>query len=605
MNALRRTGLSEVFAERRTSIGVLVTLAIPVAVLGFLAAATIGQFGSFLILLTPTVIVVASVAAVFLYAVSSSAFSAATMRRRRRYEALSAMGAQRRHFARLLIWELGVPAVVGVGLGTIIGVAAGEIINPFAVEFDSSENVGPAWVGLLSSGLIVAAPALAGAWAAARTSAAQVGQPRPASTGSWAAIDLKQLRKRGIWTLAVSTLLLSFSLLDQAWFGLVFGVIGVLIGASMLLPVAFSWLAARFSERSAATSALRGLADNPRRAMGFAGAIMTLTALTVMAAAGIMSDQGINDGPGDRRQVSVEAPFPVRMEAVEQVGLRHDNAMIGWASYDDSGGKFVDGRSVTEPGFSSSIVAAELTDELITLLELEPEDVDFARSGGVLVDSDVMDEVVVRSGRDADGFDEFEAWETRRIRRGGGIRQPGPVAYVIDPDRFDGSDPVLDPALVRFAQPISAEMALDFREINAQVDVPRDGDNPWVIFLLTGLAGAVLFSMTLAGSNLAAVELDEEFSTLVALGASPSIRPRILALQMAYQLALGVGLGSALGVGLFWFVTRGDVSVPNAVVPAEAIGILAVAAVLATLVIAAAHGSATLNTSSKVSALAR
>ena len=151
-------------------------------------------------------------------------------------------------------------------------------------------------------------------------------------------------------------------------------------------------------------------------------------------------------------------------------------------------------------------------------------------------------------------------------------------------------------------------MALDLREINAQVDLPRDGDNPWVTFLIAGLAGAVLFSLTLAGSNLAAVELDEEFSTLVSLGASPSIRPRILALQMAYQLAIGIVFGSSLGVALFWIVTRGDVSVPNAIVPVEAIGVLAAVAVLATVAIATAHGPATpstSSTSSRVSALAR
>ena len=88
----------------------------------------------------------------------------------------------------------------------------------------------------------------------------------------------------------------------------------------------------------------------------------------------------------------------------------------------------------------------------------------------------------------------------------------------------------------------------------------------------------------------------------MALGASPSVRPKTLALQLAWQLALGVAVGSGLGVLLFWVVTRGDSSVPNAIVPVEAIGALSVAALAAVALVGLLHGPAEPAVSSRMSA---
>ena len=79
---------------------------------------------------------------------------------------------------------------------------------------------------------------------------------------------------------------------------------------------------------------------------------------------------------------------------------------------------------------------------------------------------------------------------------------------------------------------------------------------------------------------------------LVSLGASPKVRPRVLAAQSGWLLGLGVTAGALVGTALFWLVTRGDSSVPNAIVPVGAILTLAGTALLATTIIRVMHSPA-------------
>ena len=93
MTALRSAGRAEAFADRRTAVGVIATLGLPVGLLSFLAHASFGQAGVAL-LASPQAVVVIVVAAGFLFAVSNSAFAAATLRRRARYDLLASVGAK-------------------------------------------------------------------------------------------------------------------------------------------------------------------------------------------------------------------------------------------------------------------------------------------------------------------------------------------------------------------------------------------------------------------------------------------------------------------------------------------------------------------------------
>ena len=62
--------------------------------------------------------------------------------------------------------------------------------------------------------------------------------------------------------------------------------------------------------------------------------------------------------------------------------------------------------------------------------------------------------------------------------------------------------------------------------------------------------------------------------------------------QAAWQLGTGLLLGVPVGIFLFWLVTRGDPSVPNAIVPLSAISALVVGAAAAVMVIRIMHGPA-------------
>ena len=624
MTALRSAGLSEAFADRRTAAGVMATLALPVAFLSFVAHASLGQLDN-AFFLSPPVVIVAVVAAGFLYAVSNSAFSAATLRRRARYELMSSVGARKEHIAKVLLWELGLPALVGIGGGLVVGVVAAELFQPFNESFGLPETGGSGWgaaLGVLSTVVFVGVPAVTGVWAAARSSAERVGEVRTGERRN-PTVDIERLGGLGIKALVFSVPVLLFSVLafsfssrfrflapleGSAWFGLIVGVVGSLAGVVLLVPSLFALLADRLPDRGVA-SALKGLASNPQRAAGFTGAVVALTTLTVMSAAGILSDQGQFDDPGDRRQI-VASRFLVENGDLEDVAARHGNAVLGAAEFSALSGPFFEDRFVTDDLATSSFDTAGLTDDLIALLELEEGDVEFARQGGLLLDSDVIGEVVVLVEGDSSDDVPFPRAlvETRRIRRGGGFGQAGPASYAFldDPPvdlMADSGFSVAETFLVRFAEPMSQAMIDELRDRTDWLELPQNHDEDAAIgVLLLGLVGGLLFSLAIAGSNLAAVELEDEFATLVALGRSPNVRPKTLAAQLAWQLGVGVAVGSGLGVLLFWVVTRGDPSVPNAIVPLGAIAVLSIAALAAVALVGLLHGPAEPAVSSRVSA---
>ena len=611
MTALRSAGRSEAFADRRASLGVLATLGLPVSFLAFIVHASFGQLG-ILFFVGPLTVVIGVVAAGFLYAVANSAFAAATLRRRERYELLSSVGAQRQHLTKLLAWELGLPAAIGIGCGLLVGVAAAQIAQPFGFTFDSNElSLFRTVTGLIGTAVVVGGPAIAGVWAAARSSAARIGEPR--GSAQRPDFDVPRARRTGLVALAVSVPVLVLSLLafsfsfryqflqpfeQLAWFGLILGVLGTLAGVALLIPTMLELLAAR-SARGGTASALKGLAENPRRAMGFTAAVLTLSTLTVMAAAGIASDADQADDPGDRRQI-VATEFGVTSGFVEEVAQRHGNPITGIARFQSFGGRLFEPQFVNEIA-RGSFDTAPLTDDLIAVLEFTEEDVEFARQGGLLVDSDIVVEVVALG--DAVPGESFETTpvEIRRVRRGGGVGQPGAAVYGF----FDLDAPpseVSTFSLVRFEESLSDAMIDDFSRSPSIPELPREGTPAFLGPLMLAVIGALLFTLALSASNLAAVEQDEEFSTMVALGASPNVRPRALAMQLAWQLGLGIAVGSTLGVLLFWVVTRGDSSVPTAVVPISVIAALGVAAVAAVAIAALLHGPAEPAVSSRVSA---
>ncbi len=599
MTALARTGKSEAFAERRIALGVLATLAPPVAVLSFAAGTTIGRIGPISIV-SPVIVILIAGSGAYLYAISNAAFSAATQRRRARYELLTALGAKKRHLRSLLGWELGVPAAVGIGVGILIGTSIGLTFDPLGIkrELDPAEGVSLP-VGAVTSAVFVAAPAAFGVFAAASASAARVGKPISPSQSTRPDHDTKRFTKLGLVTLALSVPLLivsilafsflSFSAFEQwAPLGIALGVLGTLSGTTLFTPAILRWVNRQFFATASSTAGVRELNDRPRRVLGISGAVLALSALVVMATAGLLSDEGQEDQPGDRRQLVTS---PAALSAVERLAEADGNAVVDSVVIGASRNNSVieaaqlDGEIISVRHWN-----AALTPELAAFLELGQEDIDFVEAGGALVDSEVLGDLWQLN----EETEQYEPLDIKRISRGGGIGQPGPDVYVrSDPNVGETLDGVPLNILVRFEDPISTnlENAL-WNEVRTTLELPRSVDDSTFRWVLTAIAGALLFSFALSSSNLTAVELEDEFSTLVALGASPKVRPRVLAAQSAWLLGLGVLIGSAVGSLLFWAVTRGDSSVPDPIIPIGAILTLAGTAAVATLVVRVMHSHA-------------
>ena len=616
--SLDRLAMAEAWADRQAALSITATLAIPVAAFTLIFAPLMQGIGLVQAGLTAVIDVFGwlwfALSLGFIYSVAGSAFGATTARRRARYELLATIGARGPHFRRLLTVELGLPALVGIGAGFVLG---WSLIFPF-----SASGLIPGWdpnrLGLatfIGPVFLVAPPALAGVAWAARASASQVGRPRNTTTTIDPIRRVSAMGKVGMALLGVSgpSMLLSVLAFHQ-WeisvesplpvLGIVVSVIGLVAGVVLLTPALAWWLAHRAEVGGTGGLAARLLTARPDQLVRTVGATLVLVVLVVMASAGIKSDAGQRDNSGDRRQLVLFRTSDQIQSDLQAVADRHGNAVLGMAAIEPAAMLYH--RSDLVPNRGHQLLnSAVLSEELIEVLDLSPDDVAFVEAGGVLLDSDAIDAVVTHQPpfSDINQHDHFEV-ETRHIRRGGGLTQPGPTVYTAGP--AGPAEPGPTAQLVRFERPISSDMVNDIFEqdpLRRNASLPSDRGDEDLTVILAGMGALLTFALALSTSNLAAGDQDEDFQVQVSLGAPPNVRPRLLATQTAWQLLLSVGLGVPLGVMLFWLVTRGDTSVPDPVVPGLAIGSLTAAAVLAVAVVRLMHGPATPAVSSRVSSL--
>ena len=97
--------------------------------------------------------------------------------------------------------------------------------------------------------------------------------------------------------------------------------------------------------------------------------------------------------------------------------------------------------------------------------------------------------------------------------------------------------------------------------VSAWIDLGSDTGGPTVtqaVWIAIGGFTALAILISLVTSALAAVEVDKEISTMIAAGAPPSMRRRLLGAQTAYHLFLAALIGIPLAVLLFWAATRAD-----------------------------------------------
>ncbi len=601
MSTLRTLASREAFGDRSVSLSLLGTLAVPTAAIAALAAPMVSSIGGslelwLLALFDPLLLLLTAGVAAFAFLNARSAFSAASARRSERYRTLSRLGATDAHFRRLLRWEAGAPALLGV----LVGAAAGAAIA-------STGALGPtSLIGLANTIAMTALPAALGVWAATHPAAKAAASPqrahsprsgrervqRPARAAMLLApcsfavvlVSVLAFSRPWAWTWQQEPFVTLLSGIEPfAWMGIVFGVLGILLGAALVVPWILWNLAGRFGTEGNRRHALRSLANNPERAAGFTAAILVLSTLAVMAGAGLVSDFETLDDAGDRRQIVVSTTRPAPTERLHAAAVAAGNPVVDSAQLLVSTNPSVHAHDLH--GRQVSYDVALLTADLARTLELDAADIAFVDAGGVLVDSEVVDVV-----HDENGGEDVDV---RRIRRGGGVGQPRPI-IIAGPTHVESQMPT--GTLHRFAGPVDDGFVDDLYEAvgdGVWLDAPRSPfDDRRFLIVLSAVAGAMLFSLALAASNLAAAELDEEFGVHTTLGASPYLRPRLLTVQMSVQLAVALAVGIPLGIALFWLVTRGDPSVPSAIVPGTPIIALCVATAAAIVTVRLMHGPA-------------
>ena len=98
-------------------------------------------------------------------------------------------------------------------------------------------------------------------------------------------------------------------------------------------------------------------------------------------------------------------------------------------------------------------------------------------------------------------------------------------------------------------------------QVNAFINADRGLSGPTATqtaWLAIGAFTLLAIVISLVTSSLAAVEVDKEISTMIAAGAPPSMRRRLLGAQTTYHLFIAAAIGVPLAVLIFWAATRAD-----------------------------------------------
>ena len=99
------------------------------------------------------------------------------------------------------------------------------------------------------------------------------------------------------------------------------------------------------------------------------------------------------------------------------------------------------------------------------------------------------------------------------------------------------------------------------RFADAWIDADRGLAGPTgaqTVWISIGGFTALAILISLVTSSLAAVEVDKEISTMIAAGAPPTMRRRLLGAQTTYHLFIAAVIGIPLALLMYWAATRAD-----------------------------------------------
>ncbi len=574
----------------RDSLLLVVAVALPVAVGSLIVPVTIGPDPLALI----STLMVAAVIALSVGAV----LAVSTRRRLLRYGRLSAIGAGPGQIRWLLALESLLPAMVGYLIGTITATALSIAVGPLRWVFEDGRDTGSlssqwptvAIVVAIGQVPLILATGL-GLWFATAP-ASRMAERSPTESLAAAGPEPDLRPYQGWIGIGVAAAAIGYCLV--AGFspgGLMLAVIAVFLGVHLLIgPILIR--IDRWSTglpRSIRLAARNGARSRTRFGRLTMASIATV-AVGVMATAGILSDapDDPNSGRGwgmDERFVIIPAALlgtdaEDRVRAIVDVDREAEIQLL------DTDVTQVWDRS--DDGYSiGDISTAVLTPELTAALGPDTETL-AAIDRGAIAMPDGSRRTLAIVGADGPGPDLDR--HTTRLGLGHAAtadpRRPSrilPTIGLISADRAAELGARPEPA-GRYLL-LVADRALD-GEQRSELAMAATGsvivahpsanrlEGMGLYWPAVGLVAGFLAAFGLIGAALSGVETEDEISTMIANGASPSTRRWFRANQSALQLLLAAAIGAPLGVLLFWAITRTDPSVPDPIVPWEAIGAL-------------------------------
>jgi len=593
---------------------------------------------------------------IVLFAVFTGMSLAVSVRRNvRTYGQLRAVGATGSQIRRLVLLEVLTPTLVGVVLGIV-----GAVLF-FRLPIFSS--LVPIYYPEISDGRIDDFPPAARRLSsifpiAAAVAGVSLAALRPGRQA--ARVDVAEARRERLTDSGPETADSSRGVPLPIWFGggvlllliLLTGtpqILTVILGFG-LVAIPLGWALPHIGNRAdkAPTNlrfAARDLGRNQTRSHWAIVGSLALTTLGIMGISGIQSDAHI-DRPMDQRFILVlddpsAWPYEQTLDRLrETVDVEHEVELsraaipILLVPSDDS----VDSWPEQTNPF---ILTSELADALNIPAAMQSQ----VERGAVLVDrrtlsavrSASIDVVVgydVARGEVGDGV----AVETVVAEIGGYSNGPKmPVAYISrrQAEEWWNARPadyevyldlyrelvapetaIVDGEIVLFvaSEPVTSnqqefikqsEDGVDMRLVGfSSTGMPGNLSTNQVIWIVLAIVVSIGLILARIFAGLVGREIDNELSTMVSLGAKPSVRRRMLATQTFIQSLIGGVAGVVLGSVLFYLVTASDRSVvhPIFVWPALAIlalGVPVLAAGLVYLTTRSAHPSVSRATASR------
>ncbi len=499
--------------------------------------------------------------------ITGAAFAAGTRRRLREIGLMGANGASTRHVKSSVVGEGLTIGMIGAGLGVALGVAVMVLARPFIQRFVSRviTGVGVAFTDILGPVLVAVVAVLLAVMIPART-ASRV----PTTTALQGRMPVLAPKKwiipLGIGLAAVGALLISVSLVSTSSSAGVMVGIGAtaVVGGVALLASPILAGVAELSDKVPATGrlVLRDSGRNRTRSAVAVAAIMVILLAPVisMVVSATTAEQQLAFGlpspsdqlvlSGNYRNVNFGGSNPItEADVAEIAGIvpERDVALFDTLDIFVVTGQLLD---IRESG-DGNVISPQLTDGYPVAVA-NPDLIRVLGHDGVAA-SIANGEIVVLGVED----------QVTRVELGGVIypAREYPVAVlqwsmsrVLIPESMRsqfGEVATRPVALFTLERPMTQDESQKMWSSGLEINGGYASLEPSIVYLLMAAATLVVVLIVVAlVTAVSAAEVDNEVSTIVAVGAPGSIRRRFLGLLTGYQTLVAMALAVPLGLGL-------------------------------------------------------